>query len=325
MPETRGERLERLYDESAWDLAERVVGLEDEAEAAASVESDRLAALEARDAEVARLTSELHELEGDCIRLSEELEDARTANAELAGYARDAAHWEAVSDRMRGEIMRLTELLQYEHSRANAAIDREEAAEKHAEELEEETRRLRRDLRVSEAKVGGAALYVDQVSARIAMLENVVTAYDGIHGERDRYRLAWLSARRRAADEANFGAEALALRDVEVARLKVELRRVHTFIDEVRQVRGRTMCAETPRDLMESHLRPVYDSLYELEDAERESRAYVPRMGRRAARGEFDDVHEAEEDRRSTDGAPRLECMGSDEDGEVWRLAEGGT
>jgi hypothetical protein len=27
--------------------------------------------------------------------------------------------------------------------------------------------------------------------------------------ERDRYRLAWLSARRRAADEANFGREAL--------------------------------------------------------------------------------------------------------------------
>jgi hypothetical protein len=28
-------------------------------------------------------------------------------------------------------------------------------------------------------------------------------------GERDRYRLAWLSARRRAADEANYGLEAL--------------------------------------------------------------------------------------------------------------------
>jgi hypothetical protein len=38
--------------------------------------------------------------------------------------------------------------------------------------------------------------------------------------ERDRYRLAWLSARRRAADEANFGTEALALRDAEIRRLK---------------------------------------------------------------------------------------------------------
>lgn len=38
-----------------------------------------------------------------------------------------------------------------------------------------------------------------------------------------RYRLAWLSARRRAADEANFGMEALALRDDEIRRLKAEL------------------------------------------------------------------------------------------------------
>jgi len=82
--------------------------------------------------------------------------------------------------------------------------------------------RLTRDLRLSEAKVGGAALYVDQVNARIDMLENVVTAYDGTHGERDRYRLAWLSARRRAADEANFAMEALDLRAAEIARLTVD-------------------------------------------------------------------------------------------------------
>ncbi|MGI5404157.1 hypothetical protein ACQEVG_32845 [Streptomyces sp. CA-135486] len=37
-----------------------------------------------------------------------------------------------------------------------------------------------------------------------------------------RYRLAWLSARRRAADEANFGMEALALRDAEIKRMKAE-------------------------------------------------------------------------------------------------------
>ncbi|WP_405620286.1 hypothetical protein [Streptomyces sp. NBC_00076] len=34
----------------------------------------------------------------------------------------------------------------------------------------------------------------------------------------DRYRSAWLSARRRAADEANFGMEALELKEREVAR-----------------------------------------------------------------------------------------------------------
>jgi chromosome segregation ATPase len=76
-------------------------------------------------------------------------------------------------------------------------------------EARAEIERLARDLRLSEAKVGGAALYVDQVNARIAMLENVVTAYDGTHGERDRYRLAWLSARRRAAEESVMAQEAV--------------------------------------------------------------------------------------------------------------------
>lgn len=41
--------------------------------------------------------------------------------------------------------------------------------------------------------------------------------------ERDRYRLAWLSARRRAADEANFGMEALELKEQEIRRLRAEL------------------------------------------------------------------------------------------------------
>ncbi|KDQ65729.1 hypothetical protein [Streptomyces sp. NTK 937] len=38
-----------------------------------------------------------------------------------------------------------------------------------------------------------------------------------------RYRLAWLSARRRAADNARFLPEALALKDAEIARLRTEL------------------------------------------------------------------------------------------------------
>ncbi|MFJ6720521.1 hypothetical protein [Streptomyces sp. NPDC091259] len=44
-----------------------------------------------------------------------------------------------------------------------------------------------------------------------------------VSDERDRYRSAWLSARGRAVDYFNFGAEALALRDKEIARLKAEL------------------------------------------------------------------------------------------------------
>ncbi|MEV0444037.1 hypothetical protein AB0I84_45270 [Streptomyces spectabilis] len=123
---------------------------------------------------------ELRRLEGDCIRLSEELDEARAANAELAREARDGAHWEGVADRMREEIVRLSELLRYEHNRANSAIDRETTAEEARDEVE------RRQ-------------------------------------ERDRYRLAWLSARRRAADESVFGMEALALRDEEIHRLRARL------------------------------------------------------------------------------------------------------
>ncbi|MGP3750864.1 hypothetical protein [Streptomyces sp. IBSNAI001] len=40
--------------------------------------------------------------------------------------------------------------------------------------------------------------------------------------ETDRYRLAWLSARRRAADEANLGMEALELKQAEIVRLKAD-------------------------------------------------------------------------------------------------------
>ncbi|MFG3014333.1 hypothetical protein ACGFZB_28720 [Streptomyces cinerochromogenes] len=67
-----------------------------------------------------------------------------------------------------------------------------------------------------------------------------------------RYRLAWLSARRRAADEANFGMEALELKEQEIRRLRADL-----------------LAAE-----------------------------------------------------RQTFDAPRLEHVGTDEDGEVWRLAQ---
>ncbi|MFD4699795.1 hypothetical protein [Streptomyces niveus] len=125
-----------------------------------------------------------------------------------------------------------------------------------------EIERLTRDLRVSEAKVGGAALYVEHADARMNMLENVVDAYDGIHGERDRYRLAWTSARRRASREANFATEALALQDA-------ELRRLRAFVEEVRDVRGWAMDGT---GTYRTHLVPIYDALHELEEAQREGR-----------------------------------------------------
>ncbi len=115
-----------------------------------------------------------------------------------------------------------------------------------------EIQRLKRDLRISEAKVGGAALYVDRVNAKVAMLENVVDVYDGIHGERDRYRLAWLSARRRAADEANFGMEALDLERARQASFVAELQPlVRARMEELRRLRQFKAEVEA-RDIRES-------------------------------------------------------------------------
>lgn len=76
-------------------------------------------------------------------------------------------------------------------------------------DAEDEAARLRTQVKVADAKVAAVKPYVDGVNARIRMLEDVVDVYDDIHGERDRYRLAWLSARRRAAEEAALGAQAV--------------------------------------------------------------------------------------------------------------------
>ncbi|MBT2412668.1 hypothetical protein J7I94_19230 [Streptomyces sp. ISL-12] len=151
----RDDRIEAYYcGWGAREMAERIVELEDELGADVDGVCTGMYAdvAEAR-AEVERLQDVVRNLEGDCVRLSEELGDVREANAGLARDLRDAAHWEGVVDRMRDGIARLT-------------------------------------------------------------------------SERDRYRLAWLSAWRRAADEHVFGMEALALRDAEIARLRAELEEV---------------------------------------------------------------------------------------------------
>ncbi|WP_406324069.1 hypothetical protein [Streptomyces niveus] len=80
--------------------------------------------------------------------------------------------------------------------------------------------------------------------------------------ERDRYRLAWISARRRASREANFAAEALAGQDAELQRLRA-------FVEEVRDVRGWAMDGMST---YRTHLTPIYDALHELEEAQREGR-----------------------------------------------------
>lgn len=167
-------------------------------------------------------------LEGDCIRLSEELYEARAANAELAKDARDGAHWEAVADRMREEIARLNELLRYEHNRANSAIDREETAEKAAEESQQEVAQLRSAWRAATATTESWRRMYRRESSLIRELLSLVA--QRAH-ESSRYRLAWLSARRRAADEANFGMEALAVKEQEIERLRFLFRHAQDRAD----------------------------------------------------------------------------------------------
>lgn len=222
---SRDDRIECYYQVwGAREMAERIVDLEDElgadvdgictgmhadvAEAHAEIE--RLTSLVGYWEHRAEEATELKgRLEGDCVRLSEELDEARTTNTELARDARDGAHWEAVAGRMRDEISRLKDLLAYEHSRANSAIDRETTAEEHAEELAaklaEETERA--DVNC-------------EVAGQWAELA-------------ERRRLAWLSARRRAADEANFGMEAMELRDQEIRLLRQEVSVLKRYGGEV--------------------------------------------------------------------------------------------
>lgn len=145
-------------------------------------------------------------------------------------------------------------------------------------DAEVETERLTRALRLAEARIGGAALYVEQADARSNMLEGALTVYEGTADERDRYRLAWLSARRRAADEANFGMEALELKEQEIARLAS---------DRNAWQRG--------HETAESQL--VF---------ERRENARL--------------TAELSALREPTHGAPELEHVGTDEDGDVYRL-----
>ncbi|MFF9525391.1 hypothetical protein ACF1DV_25930 [Streptomyces achromogenes] len=213
--QTRDERRVHYFDNfHKADLAERVVELEDELGAAVSVEGDRLVALEARDA----------------------------------------------------EIHRLTELLRYEHNRANSAIDREDAAEACAEELRDERDRYRLAWTSARSRVKRARW------AGISDLRFTRNMWADAVRDLARYRLAWLSARRRAADEANMAAEA---------------------VDHIRRDRDRWRSGHETAEAQLVH--------------ERRDNARL-----RA---------ELERQRQTTD-APRLEFVGADEDGEVWRLAQ---
>ncbi|MFE7624275.1 hypothetical protein [Streptomyces sp. NPDC057509] len=93
------------------------------------------------------------------------------------------------------------------------AVRERNAAVGNVERLSEAVKDARADAEYFQAWAEGNGRRLNEVLAQASTYRR----------QRDRFRLAWLSARRRAADEANFGMEALELRDAEIARLKAEL------------------------------------------------------------------------------------------------------
>ncbi|MFE7399582.1 hypothetical protein [Streptomyces sp. NPDC057557] len=210
----RDERIETLYQGwGAREMAERIVDLEDELGADVDgICTGMHADVAEAHAEVERLYGLVRDMEGTCIQLSEELDDARATNVELAKDARDGACWEAVAGRMRDEIGRLRAASDRHHAAWTSARRRAKTATGAWRYMLWRGDAQNKEMREQDEF---ARFLWGQMSER--------------RQERDRYRLAWLSARLRAADEANFGMEALELKAAEIARLKARLDAVHAY------------------------------------------------------------------------------------------------
>lgn len=118
-----------------------------------------------------------------------------------------------------------------------------------------------------------------------------------------RYRLAWLSARRRAADEANFAMEALELTRKEIARLRADRATVPTL-------------TEAERTMLTYALDQAQERIWSDDGFTDEDQAAVILLRRMA-----DEAQQPETAlRESTHAAPELEHVGTDEDGDVYRL-----
>jgi hypothetical protein len=165
----RAARIENYYQQSAWELAERVVDLEDELGANVDgICTGMHADVAEAHAEVERLTTELEASKRDA--------DLGWEHASAADN--DAAEWERLWKRTMewGTWRRLAWL----------------SARGRATEYGKYYRSYR-------------AAYEQERASSLRRWNWLVKAIK----QRDRYRSAWLSARRRAADEANMGAEAV--------------------------------------------------------------------------------------------------------------------
>ncbi|MFI9123851.1 hypothetical protein ACIGW0_31420 [Streptomyces bikiniensis] len=156
------------------------------------------------------------------------------ALAEIDRLTSLVGYWEHRAEEAETKSEQRRDTIRYESARADAAIRREDAADAEAEELREEVARLRSAWKSARRRASlyrrawRGAHHTAEVWRRNARGEGdfareLLSRLTEMVGERDRYRSAWLSARRRAADEANMGAEAL---DFLRERHEVELRRL---------------------------------------------------------------------------------------------------
>nr|WSW58472.1 hypothetical protein OG513_07690 [Streptomyces sp. NBC_00998] len=135
-----------------------------------------------------------------------------------------------------------------------------------------------------------AGLYQEEARKDGAALREMLGVLGIRSSEGRRYRTAWLSARRRAADAYNHGVEAMDLIHARAAR---RIKRGDDFSDEMIRLLNR---GETPSAVF------LTGALDELHAAIREEREYVPR-----------------DSRKSTYAGPPLRVHG----GTVWRLENG--
>jgi hypothetical protein len=198
---SRDDRIECYYQ--AWgarDMAERIVELEDEL-----------------GADVDGISTGMHA-------------DVAEAHAEVERLASLVGYWEhraEESDRLREHAGSLYEMFKRLRDEEADRADRFESAWKSARRRASRAMGAWRSAQHSAESWRRASRDAGQTLREVLGLLHART------GERDRYRLAWLSARRRVADEANFGLEALELKELEIQRLRA-------LLDEGPRVDSRT-------------------------------------------------------------------------------------